>query len=693
MARRPLAPRRTGAELYSAAVAGLTAVVGSAVLAGWFFDVRWLRSISPEWPTMKVNTALCFVLCGIALWNLSAVNPTRRQAATGRVCAGLTGLVGLLTLAEHIWGLELHVDNLLLTQAEAGAAHPGRMSTAAAASFVALSTTLLGLRADSLRLAWLARAAGLLPGLLGLLTIVVYAYGVRGLSGVAAFSTTALHTAILFMAVGTGALCVQTERGPLSFLAVPGPGRDMARRVLPLAIGAPLVLGWIRLLGQRAGFYGLEFGLAIFAISNVVTFTALVWASALRLNRMDKERVRAALGAAQLAAIVESSDDAIVSICLDGVITSWNAGAERLFGYSAREAVGQPVSFIIPADRSVEDARVMAQVATGQGVVQFDTQRLGKARDLIDISVTVSPVRNATGQIIGASKVARDIGPRKRVEAQLAASFKETSELNANLEQRVRARTDELTASNVALHQSAAQLERQKAELERSNRDLEQFAYVASHDLQEPLRAVAGCSQILQRRYQSKLDAPAEELIVHIVEGASRMQALILDLLAYSRVSRGDHEPKVVDAGLAFRQAVAGLQSIIGETAARVTAEALPSVKADPGQLTQLFQNLLGNALKYRGSSAPEVSVAAKRSGREWEFSVRDNGIGIEAQYFERIFVLFQRLHTRNEYAGTGIGLALCRKIVERHGGRIWLESALGRGSTFHFTIPSGDSQ
>jgi PAS domain S-box-containing protein len=232
-------------------------------------------------------------------------------------------------------------------------------------------------------------------------------------------------------------------------------------------------------------------------------------------------------------------------------------------------------------------------------------------------------------------------------------------------------------------------LEAQNRELASSNAELEQFAYVASHDLQEPLRAVAGCTQILAQRYAGRLDDDAEELVLHIVDGSSRMKALIEDLLTLSRVSSQGEPLRQVDTAAALRQALANLQGRIKEQDARVSASPLPKVVGDFTQLVQLFQNLIGNAIKYRrADEVPRIVVAAHSSPAGHEFSVEDNGIGIEAQYFERIFGVFQRLHTREEYPGTGIGLAICRKIVERHGGRIGIESSVGRGSTFRFTLP-----
>jgi PAS domain S-box-containing protein len=236
------------------------------------------------------------------------------------------------------------------------------------------------------------------------------------------------------------------------------------------------------------------------------------------------------------------------------------------------------------------------------------------------------------------------------------------------------------------------ELRNRRAELERSNQDLEQFAYVASHDLQEPLRAVAGCGQILQRRYGHQLEPMAGELIQHMVEGAARMQALILDLLAFSRVGARGHELVAIDSGEALKRALKQLEGAVNDSHAQVEVASMPRVKGDVEQLTQLFQNLMGNAIKYRGSGPVKIAIAAQSNGNAWQFSVRDNGIGIEPQYFEKIFVLFQRLHTREEYPGTGIGLAICKKIVERHGGRIWVESTPGQGTAFHFTLPRGEA-
>ena len=246
-----------------------------------------------------------------------------------------------------------------------------------------------------------------------------------------------------------------------------------------------------------------------------------------------------------------------------------------------------------------------------------------------------------------------------------------------------------IRADITKLKNAEAAIRIQAGDLTRSNKDLEQFAYVASHDLQEPLRAVAGCLQVLQKRYQDKLDARADELIGHAVDGSRRMQALVEGLLAFSRVGTRSGEFKPVNGDEALDSALKNLATAIQESGASVTRDPFPTLKADPLQLTLLFQNLIGNAIKFRGDQPPQIHLSAAYHDGHWILSIKDNGIGIEPQYFERIFVIFQRLHTRKEYPGTGIGLSICKKIVERHGGRISVESIPGQGCTFRCSFPA----
>jgi len=257
---------------------------------------------------------------------------------------------------------------------------------------------------------------------------------------------------------------------------------------------------------------------------------------------------------------------------------------------------------------------------------------------------------------------------------------------------------DELGLLTDAFNQMLSRIEdqdraRQKliGELERSNKELEQFAYVASHDLQEPLRMVSSYTELLGRRYSDKVDDKGRKFIKFAVDGAVRMQRLINDLLEFSRVSTRGKAMQPVDVNRVLGAVRANLSIAIKEADALVTNDAMPTIVADETQLVQLLQNLIGNAIKFRGGERPLVHVSAQPGAAECVFAIRDNGIGIAPAYFERIFVIFQRLHGRGEYPGTGIGLAVCRRIVERHGGRIWVESAPGQGSTFYFALPNGN--
>ena len=224
--------------------------------------------------------------------------------------------------------------------------------------------------------------------------------------------------------------------------------------------------------------------------------------------------------------------------------------------------------------------------------------------------------------------------------------------------------------------------------LEQSNKELEQFAYIASHDLQEPLRMVASYTQLLSKRYKGKLDSDADDFINYAVDGANRMQMLINDLLDYSRVGTRGKEFVITEFDTVMKKTLGNLKKAIEESDAKVTIDPLPSLMVDGGQIGQLFQNLISNAIKFRGNVPPQIHISSEKNENKWTFSVRDNGIGIDPEYSSRIFEIFQRLHSKEEYPGSGIGLAICKKIVERHGGNIWIESEPGKGTSFYFSIP-----
>jgi len=355
--------------------------------------------------------------------------------------------------------------------------------------------------------------------------------------------------------------------------------------------------------------------------------------------------------------LLEAAPDAMVVVNVAGEIVLLNVRAEKEFGYSRDELVGQKVKNIIPegfAERIIADGTRSAAEALAQQI-GMGIELIGRRKDGSEfpIELMLSPLESAEGILVTAA--IRDISVRQKAEKHLVKTV---------------------------------------GELKRSNDELRQFAYVSSHDLQEPLRMVSSYTQLLAKRYKGRLDSDADEFIAYAVDGCNRMQGLIQDLLTYSRAGTNGKALHEISSEDALRVALTNLRPTIEQSGAVVTHDSLPAVTTDAPQLTQVFQNLVGNAIKYRGHEVPQVHVSATNNGGdEWIFSVRDNGLGIDPQYFERIFIIFQRLHGREEFEGTGIGLAICKKILERLGGRIWVESQPEKGSTFYFALPDTEEK
>jgi PAS domain S-box-containing protein len=373
------------------------------------------------------------------------------------------------------------------------------------------------------------------------------------------------------------------------------------------------------------------------------------------------ERKRAEASAAQLAAIVEFSDDAIIGKDLQGIVTSWNAGSEKLFGYAADEMVGQPMVRLIPPERRQEETEILGRIRHGENVRHFDTERLRKDGSVVSISVTVSPVKDPAGKIVGAWKVARDITERKQAQETI-------HRLNTELELRVIERT---------------------AQLDAANKELEAFSYSVSHDLRAPLRHVQGYAELLTAATNGHLSGEAREHLQVISDASRDMGHLIDDLLDFSRTGRTELRTESVRLDELVQERIRALELATRDRNIVWKIGPLPAVLGDRASLRQVFANLIGNAVKYsqrRDPAVIEIGCAGEEDGRA-VFFVRDNGVGFNMKYLPKLFGVFQRLHKASEFEGTGIGLAIVQRIILRHGGSVRAEGAPNEGATFYFTL------
>jgi len=530
------------------------------------------------------------------------------------------------------------------------------------------------------------------------MALVGYIYRVLVLNSVGTLKPMSLESAVAFALFCMGFLAAQPKRGFMLTITNRTTGGTMARRLLPMAFLVPLLLGLLLLAGEKAGYFREELALSIFAVSNIVIFTALISWNAKLLYRTDLDRVRterrlAAQHNATRVLVEAPNLDVGLPRVLQAVCEAlgWQIGAVWTLDHHAarlrctqiwssndsglQEFVRTAQTTVLPADGGLPgQVWSRGQPVWSQDVAQLSDDPLaGMARHAGLHGAFAVPIWSAH-KIFGALEFfSRYVEPPDPDLLEMMGIV--GTQIGLFIE-RTRAE---------------AQLRDTSANLQRSNTELQQFAHVASHDLFEPLRMITSYLQLLQQHYHHQLDARAAEFIGFALDGAKRMDALIHDLLVYSRVDVRGRSLEPTAAEQALDAALSNLKVAIEETGATITRGPLPWVRADSVQLTQVFQNLIGNAIKFHGPEPPRVEIEARRQNNEWRFLVRDNGIGFESKFFDTVFVIFQRLHTRQEYAGTGMGLAICKKIIERHGGRIWVESVPGKGSTFYFTLPAID--
>lgn len=586
-----------------------------------------MAAIVPGSKPMAAITGFCFVAVGSGLLALRA----KRFALSAGVAVALLGLMELIALSlDPAWGRWGARGDVLF--------HPV-ITTAPILLLLGL-----GLISGARGWPWLTHVFATGALLASATLLFGYALRVPIFVDPSRIVATVVATAAGALLLAIAELVV-APRGWMATLTSRSTAATMGRFLLPVAILVPLAGVRIVDVAEHWAGYTVEAGMTFLVVINA-TFSAatiLIVASVLQSREQRARELDE-----QYRIVAENLPQKIGLKDASGTWISVNENLARDLGVRPNEVAGKRDQDFFPNDLAekyrADDRRVLESGRT----LEFDEEyvRDGERRIVHTVKTRIT-----RGGAPGILLIFWDITEKKLADERLARSL---------------------------------------ADLERSNKELEQFAYVASHDLQEPLRMVSSYTQLLERRYGDRLDADAKDFIGFAVDGANRMQRLINDLLAYSRVGTRGREPRPVDSHAALGEAIANLGPVIEESGAMVSTDQLPVVRADDGQLEQLFRNLIGNAIKFhRPNVAPRVHLSAKQIGGSYEFAVRDNGIGIAPEFHSRLFVIFQRLHGRDEYPGTGIGLAICKRIVERHGGTMRIESQGDDGATFFFTLPA----
>jgi len=797
---------------------GVVAVIAALSLLGWVFDLEIFKGFHGA-VAMNPVTALLLILSAGALLLLR--NETGLSHPLARVFAVIVLLGGSVVCLRYVTEADFMPDRWLFRAKLDQGRISNQMAPNTAVAFILTSAALLTFRKETRKGFCPAQVFILLTAILALTALIGYTYRELVLYQIGPHIPMALNTAVCFALLSIAMLCARPDRGIMQVLTSDTAGGETARRLLPTAVLIPMLIGAIRLMGERKHLFTLEEGVALFVVASIILFALLIWWNARQLYRSDLERQRSETRLKlQYTTTRVLSESATAKEAIAGVLKvicetlDWQTGGMwevdkrsnfinciEFWGKPGREfeefetisrqstfppGTGLPgrvwaaaqtvwIEDVVP-DKNFPRAPIARRVGLHSafgfpiqsggeviGVMEFFTrdierpdeqllqlfgaigaqigqfmernrmeQALRDSEALYHSLVETLPVNilrkdlkgritfgnkryaetmgRPVGELIG--KTDFDLFPPDLAKKYVNDDRRviESGQIFEDIEAHRRAGWEQYYMQvikapvfdargkvigtqvifwDVTARKRAEQaLETTAAELARSNRELEQFAYVASHDLQEPLRMVAAYTQLLQRRYKEKLDKEANEFISYAVDGAMRMQKLIQDLLTYSRVGTRTEPFEAIDTGKALDTAIANLHVAITESGATITHDPMPRVCGDLVQLIQLFQNLLSNAIKFHGTELPRIHVGVQARDLNWVFSVHDNGIGIDPQYFRRIFVIFQRLHAQHEYPGTGIGLAVCKKIVERHHGRIWVESEPGQGTTFYFALP-----
>ncbi|MFL6208741.1 MAG: ATP-binding protein [Pyrinomonadaceae bacterium] len=639
-------------------------LVGALVLTGWLFDIHRLKSVYGD-ITMKANAALALLLAGASLWTLGVAEQSAFARRAGQMCAAVIALTGLLTLSEHVFGWNLGLDQLLFTEPAGALAttSPGRMGPFASVCFTLAGIALLLLHGR--RNVSLAQLLAVVISSLALLPIIGYAYKTEALYGVARYTGIALHTAVSLFVLGLGLLSARVGQGLTAVIGSNRAGGLMARRLLLAVVCVPFLLGWVRLLAQRAGYFDLGFGAALLVLFIIILFTAIIWQSAAKLNHTEQQQLAAEAaihekeeGLRQHAALIELSYEPIFIWDLAQGTVEWNKGCEQLYGYTRAEAVGQ----------------VSHQLLKTEFPVSLNAQLEMLRRD-----------GYWSGELRHTTRDGREVMVESRQQLIESQGQRLVLETNRDITERKRAEQER--------EQRLSREQALRVEAEMANRLKDEFLATVSHELRTPLTAILGWATMLRT---GQLDEPTFKRALATIERNGRAQAqLIEDLLDVSRIISGklrlEVEPtdliSVIKAAIDSVRPAADAKEIQMQL---VLNPAASQIRGDAIRLQQVVWNLLANAVKFTAQGG-RVQVRLERTDAQAQLTVSDTGEGISPDFLPSVFDRFQQADgtTTRKHGGLGLGLAIVRHLVEMHGGSVAAASdGLGRGTSFTVRLP-----
>ncbi|WP_258105731.1 ATP-binding protein [Marinoscillum sp. MHG1-6] len=647
-------PRHVANQLIVENTFEITCIILSiVVMCGWFLNIEPVLSIVPGSPTMKFNTALIFFISGL---HLRFINKNEPIYVIARVISVVTIiLIGLITILEYIQWIPFSIDNLFVVDTLSDS-NPGRMSPATAICGVLLGLGFIFFHAKSRWGNFIGRYSLKLVGSISLIAAIAFILLIPSENKTSFFQTMAIHTSVLYMLFAILVLLKNPESDLSKMVMGQHAGNRIIRKLLPVVIIFPIVMSYLLIMVINENIVSIDFGVISFAVLFIPTSIIYIAYIANDLNKADieKEILQHDLKTRNqdLEQFKNGLDQVAIVAITDarGVITYVNQQFCEISQYTEEELIGNTHALINAGYHSKEFFANMWRTIASGTIWSDEIKNKAKDGSYYWVYTAIVPFTDEKGRIVEYLAIRQDITQRKEAEELLKSEFVQ--------------------------------------KLQYKNKELEQFAYVASHDLQEPLRTITSFTDILAKKYKSDLDELGQKSMGYIQEATHRMSALIKSLLDYSRLDKYQ-EISTIDCNKLLEDVKNDLAKRISDSKAQISNDPLPTLNGYETPLRLLFQNLIANAIKFQKAGVtPEIHLSVIKKRRMWEFSVKDNGIGIDDEHQEKIFVIFQRLHSKSEFDGTGIGLSHCRKIVDLHGGSIWVSSKVGEGSTFYFTIP-----